>query len=103
MSRSRGVGARMSAIGWRWRLVQTDVRHPIHRPLTLLVVFSSTPRCLDYVAGVALAPAAFASHDGLSVGDSQPSGRSTPTRGLGSGGMKKLGLVTPYSAMKAWF
>ena len=37
-----------------------------------------------YVVGVALAPAAFASHAGLRVGDSQPSGRSTPMRGFGS-------------------
>lgn len=37
----------------------------------------------------------WASHSGLSVGERQSTGRSTPARGFGSGGMKKLASVTP--------
>src|SRR5215204_1399103 len=95
--RCREVEGWLSAIGPRLMLFLAVL------PSCRLVLDSSTSRLLAYVAGVALAPAAFASHAGFRVGETQPSGRSTPTRGFGSGGMKKLGLVTPYSAMKAWF
>ena len=55
---------------------------------------------LSHSAGITIASEP---QSGLSVGDRQPLGRSTPMRGFGLGGVKKLGSVTPYLAMITWF